>query len=132
MSSRAEACTWILHISSASIGSGLPGVDKLYGACWSHLCPKELFYFTNLGQGLSQKVGFFLTFEPIFELAFPAKGWLVRTRNPPLSLLLAFLAIVFSQFTQILYENSLGYSKQHVKLCPLILTKLANSGGYLY
>ena len=45
------------------------------------------------------KVGFSLIFEPIlYELAFFKRCWLVQTRNRPLSLFLAFLAVLFSQF----------------------------------
>ena len=32
------------------------------GYRWSHLCPKKSLFFTNLGQGLSSKVGFFIIF----------------------------------------------------------------------
>ena len=60
--------------------------------------------FTNSGQGLSQKVGFFFIFEPVL-LAFLTKCWLFQTRNPPLSLFLAFLAVVFSQFCSNIIEK---------------------------
>ena len=35
-----------------------------------HLCPKKWLIFTNLGQGLSQKVGFLLIYEPILRAGF--------------------------------------------------------------
>ena len=41
---------------------GKSRLDKLYGDRWSHLCSKKWLFFTNLGQGLSSKVGFFLIF----------------------------------------------------------------------
>ena len=71
------------------------------------LCPKKWLIFTNLGQGLSQKVGFFLLFEPILQAWFLTKCWLFQTRSPPLSLFLAVLAVVFHNFVQILLERSL-------------------------
>ena len=40
------------------------------GDRWSHLCPKKWLFFTNLGQGLSSKVGFFLIFYPILGDGF--------------------------------------------------------------
>ena len=39
-----------------------------------------------------------LEIGPFYELAFLTKCWLFQTRNPPLSLFLAFLGIVFTQF----------------------------------
>ena len=59
---------------------------------------QKVAYFSNLGQGLSQKVGFFLIFEPILRTGFFDKCWLFQTRNLPSPLFLAFLAVVFSQF----------------------------------
>ena len=53
--------------------------------------------FTDLGQGLSQKVGYFLVFKSTLRAGFLAKCWLFQTRNPPLSLFLAFLTVVFPQ-----------------------------------
>ena len=32
--------------------------------------PKKWLFFTNLGQGLSKKVGFFLIFEPNLRASF--------------------------------------------------------------
>ena len=49
--------------------------------------------FTNLDQGLSQNVGFFLIFEPILRAGFFDKMFALS-----LFLFLAFLAVVFSQF----------------------------------
>ena len=60
--------------------------------------PKSGYFFTNFGQGLSSKVVFFLIFSQFYELALWTKCWLFQTRNPLLSLFLAFLAVVFSQF----------------------------------
>ena len=45
-----------------------------------------------------QKLAFSEFFSQFYELAFLTKCWLIQTRNPPLSLFLAFLAVVFSQF----------------------------------
>ena len=60
--------------------------------------PKSGYFFTNLGQGLFSKVGFFLIFIQFYELAFLTKCWFFQTRNLLLSLFLAFFAVVFSQF----------------------------------
>ena len=54
--------------------------------------------FTNLGQSLSEKVGFFKFLSQFYELTFLTKCWLFQTKNPLLSLFLAFLAVVLSQF----------------------------------
>ena len=35
-----------------------------------NLCPKKWLFFTNLGQDLSSKVGFFLIFHPILQAGF--------------------------------------------------------------
>ena len=51
-----------------------------------------------LGQSLSEKVGFLKFLSQLYELNFLTKCWLFQTRNPPLSLFLAFLAVVLSQF----------------------------------
>ena len=40
------------------------------GDRWSHLCLKKWLFFTNFGQGLSSKVGFFLIFWPILRAGF--------------------------------------------------------------
>ena len=42
-----------------------------------------------------------------YELTFFIKCWLFQTRNPPLSLFLAFLAVVFSQFCSNIFEKLL-------------------------
>ena len=60
--------------------------------------PKKWLIFTSLGQGLSQKVGLFLIFDPILQAGFLTKCWFFQSRNPPSSLFLAFLVVVFSQF----------------------------------
>ena len=52
--------------------------------------PKKWLFFTNLGQGMSQKVGFLLLCEPILGAGFFYKCWLFQTRNPHLFLFLAF------------------------------------------
>ena len=54
--------------------------------------PKTRLIFTNLGQGLSQKVGGFKIFAPISR----AKCWVFEARNPPLSLFLAFWPLYFT------------------------------------
>ena len=60
--------------------------------------PKKWLIFTNLGQRLSQKVGFFLLFEPILLAGFLTKCCHFHTRNPSLTLFPAAFAVVFSKF----------------------------------
>ena len=67
------------------------------------LSPKWLILVMYLHQGLSQNVGLFFIFEPILLAGFLTKFWFFRTRNPPLSLFLAVLAVVFSQFCSTCY-----------------------------
>ena len=57
--------------------------------------PKKWLVFTNLGKGLSQKVGFFFILVPILRAGFLTKCWLFQTRNQLLSLFTAFLAVGF-------------------------------------
>ena len=56
-----------------------------FSLIWVKVCPQKLAF----SEFFSQFSG---------ELAFLTKCWLFQTRNPPLSLFLAFLAVVFSQF----------------------------------
>ena len=52
---------------------------------------------TNLYQGFSQKVGFFLIFEPILRAGFFSK-MLALSKKKSTFVLVNFLAVVFSQF----------------------------------
>ena len=70
------------------------GGQVIWGLMVAPLSPKV----ANLGQGLSQKAGFFLIFEPLLQADFLTKYWLFQTRNLLLYLFLAFLAVAFSQF----------------------------------
>ena len=45
-----------------------------------------------------QKLAFSRFFSQFYDLAFLTKWWLFQTRNPSLTLFLAFLDVVFSQF----------------------------------
>ena len=68
---------------------------------WGFMVPplsQKRLIFDNLGQGFSQKLAFSQFLSQFYELAFLTKCWLFQTRNPPFSLFLAFLAVVFSQF----------------------------------
>ena len=69
--------------------------------------PKKWLIVTNLGQSLSQTIGFFLNFEPILRAGIFDKCWLFQTRNPPLSVFLAFWLLYFHNLVQILFERSL-------------------------
>ena len=51
---------------------------------WVKVCPQKFAFSKFVSQ--------------FYELAILIKSWLFQTRNPPLSLFLAFLAVVFSQF----------------------------------
>ena len=72
--------------------------------------PKSGF-FTNLGQGLSQKVGFFLIFQQILRPGFLDK---IGTLKHEIHLCLCFWLfwlLYFQNFVQILYERLLFYEK---------------------
>ena len=71
------------------------------------MVPPLSLFFANLGQGLSQKVDVFLILSQVYELAFSTKCRFFQTKNPPLSLFLAFLAVAFHNFAQIVFERSL-------------------------
>ena len=52
--------------------------------------PKSGYFFTNLGQGLSRKVGFFLIFEPILQVGFFDKMLALLNKKSTLALFLVF------------------------------------------
>ena len=54
--------------------------------------------FTNLGQGLSQKVGFFLGFEQILRVGFFDKLLALSNKKSNFVLVSGFLGYLFSQF----------------------------------
>ena len=60
--------------------------------------PKSGYFLPILVKVCPQKLAFSLLFGQFYEMAFLTKCWFFQTRNPPLSLFLAFLAVVFSQF----------------------------------
>ena len=60
--------------------------------------PKSGYFLLIWVKVCPQKLAFSQFFSQFYELASLIKCWLFQTRNPPLSLLLAFLAVVFSQF----------------------------------
>ena len=79
--------------------------DASQNRCLSNCSSNKTVSSTNLSQhiltmieGSSQKLAFSYFLSQFYELAFLTKCWLFQTRNPPLSLFLAFLAVVFSQF----------------------------------
>ena len=85
---------------------------------------QKWLFFTNLCQGLSSKVGFFLNFSQFYKLAFLTKCWLFQTRNPPLSLLLAFWLLHFQNFVPI--ANKSDHLADY-----LDLTFIIDTGGKL-
>ena len=60
--------------------------------------PKSGYFFTNFGQGLSSKVGFFLIFSPILRVGFFDKMLALSNKKSTFVLISGFLAVVFSQF----------------------------------
>ena len=60
--------------------------------------PKSGYFLPILVKVCPQKLAFSYFFGQFYELAFLSKCWLFQTRNLPLSLFLALLAVVFSQF----------------------------------
>ena len=69
--------------------------------------PKSGYFLPILVKVCPQKLAFSSFFGQFYELAFLTKCWLFQTRNPPLSLFLAFLAVVFHNFVQKLFERLL-------------------------
>ena len=62
------------------------------------MVPPKWLIFTNLGQGLSQKVGFFLIFEPILRAGFFDKMLALSNKKSTFVLVSGFLAVLFSHF----------------------------------
>ena len=58
--------------------------------------PKSGYFLLIWVKVCPQKLAFSYFFSQFYEMAFLTKCWLFQTRNPPLSLFLAFLAVVFS------------------------------------
>ena len=78
-------------------------VDKWYGDWWSHFCPKKWLIFTEFCQGLSQKVIFFLIFEPILRASFFDKMLALSYKKS--TFVLAFWLLHFHSFIQILLNG---------------------------
>ena len=85
-----------------NLGNGLPtqqGWISDMGIDGPTFVPKSGYFLLIWVKVCPQKLAFFFKFfSEFYELAFLTKCWLFQTRNPPLSLFLAFLAVVFSQF----------------------------------
>ena len=69
---------------------------------WGSMVPslsQKVAIFYQFGSRFVLKSLLFLDFfSQFYKLAFLTKCWLFQTRNPPLSLCLAILDVVFSQF----------------------------------
>ena len=61
-------------------------------------CPKKWSFFTNLGQGMSQTVGFFLILEKIVRPSSVDKMLALSNNKSTFLLVSVFFAVVFSQF----------------------------------
>ena len=61
-------------------------------------CPKSGYSFSNLGQCLSQKVGFSLHFYPILEDSVLDKMLALSNKKSILVLVYGFLTVVLSPF----------------------------------
>ena len=68
--------------------------------------PKSGYFLLIWGKVCPQKLAFSYIFCQFYELAFFTKCWLFQTKNPPLSLFLAFWLLYFHNFVQILFEKS--------------------------
>ena len=60
--------------------------------------PKRGYFLLIWVKVCPQKLAFLDFFSQFYKLAFLTKCWLFQTRNPPLSLFLAILDVVFLQF----------------------------------
>ena len=61
------------------------GIDE------THLCPKKWLIFTNLGQGLTQEVGFVLILETILRACFSDKMLTLLNKKSTIVLVSGFL-----------------------------------------
>ena len=68
------------------------------GDRWSHLCPKRWLFFTNFGQGLSSKVGFFLIFWPILRAGFFDKMLALSNKKSTFVLISGFFGCYMCTF----------------------------------
>ena len=60
--------------------------------------PKSGYFLLIWVKVCPQMLAFSQFFSQFYMLAFLTKCWLFQTKNPPMYLFLAFLAVVFSQF----------------------------------
>ena len=77
---------------------------------WRLMVPplsQKWIIFTNLGQGLSQKVDFFLIFEPILPADFFLQNVGSFKQKSTFVLVSGLLAAVFSQFCSNIINESL-------------------------
>ena len=70
----------------------------IWGTNGPTFVPKGGYFLLIWVKVCPQKLAFSQFFSQFYELAFLTKCWLFQTRNPPLSLFLASLAVVFSKF----------------------------------
>ena len=99
--------------SKLNFQTKFPRVDKWYGDWWSHLCPKKWLIYSKWGQGLSQKVGFFLIFEPILWAGFFDKMLALSNKK------FTFILVSGCCISIILFKYYLKchiFTKRHLKL----------------
>ena len=84
----------------------LNGIDLPF-----QLSSSKWLNFTNLGQGLSQKVGFFLDFRPILRGRFFDRILALSNKKATFLLVFGFWLLYFHSFVQILFERSLFTKK---------------------
>ena len=68
---------------------------------WKLMVPpvsQKVAIFTNLGQGLSETVVFFLRFEPFLLAGFSDKTLSLSNQKSTFVLVSGFLAVLFSQY----------------------------------
>ena len=75
------------------------------------LCTKKWLAFTNLGQGLSQNVGFFSTFEPYLGAGFPDKMLAFPDKKSTFTLFMAFFGRCILTSLPKYYLKGLSFTK---------------------
>ena len=97
-----------LYTMTVLMGGFFQGWISEMGIDGPTFVPKSGYFFTNLGQGLSSKVGCFLIFKPILGAGFFDKMLVLSMYLCPCNncFFRLFWLFYFHNFVQILFEKS--------------------------
>ena len=93
--------SWLSFIDK---GKGIQGWISDMGIDGPTFVPKRGYFLPIWVKVGLKKLAFSYYFSQFYELTFQTKCWLFQARNPPLSLFLAFLTVVFLQFYPDIYH----------------------------